>query len=101
MSKPDLHLFKDDLRKKPSDGSNAPPRSIKAQDLDENFVKTSVIAPLEDPPSYTVEYTREGTRLKISPGLPEGAVAREFDVCENGQPVQYWFVTWDEQPEIE
>lgn len=33
-----------------------------------------------------------------SSGLPEGATAKLFDVCENGQPKQYWFVVWDQKP---
>jgi len=72
VSKIDLHIFKEDLAKVPLNGSNAPPRSIKAQDLDDNFAKTSVIDPVDDPPRYTVEYTSEGTRLKITV-LPEDA----------------------------
>jgi hypothetical protein len=94
MRKPDLHLFKDDLRKKPPDGSNAPPRSIKAQDLDENFVKTSVIAPLEDPPRYTVEYTREGTRLKITV-LPEVPTASGLHVLTVSGGELAWTATED------
>lgn len=101
MARPDLHLFERDLASKPSLGSSAPPRTIRARDLDENNKKLTVIQGKGNPPSYTVEYTSDGTRLEISPGLPEGATAREFDVCENGQPVRYWFVTWDEEPEIE
>lgn len=70
MTGPDLHKFTDDLRKKPGNGSDAPPRTLKAKDLDDNFKKVTIIAPQEDPPSYTVEYTREGTRLKIFPSIP-------------------------------
>jgi hypothetical protein len=33
-------------------------------------------------------------------GLPDGAIAKEFDVCENGQPATYWFVVWEEEPVI-
>jgi hypothetical protein len=98
MALPDLHKFSDDLRAKPADGSAAPPRSISAGKLDGNFKKVTLILPKDDPKSYTVEYTREGTRLKIKRGLPDGAAFRQFDVCENGQPVQYWMVTWDEEP---
>ena len=68
-----LHKFEDDLRARPSKGSNAPPRSVRAKDLDENFIKTAVIAPQEEHPRYSVEYTREGTRLKIAPELPQEA----------------------------
>lgn len=38
---------------------------------------------------------------KIKSGLPEGAIAKEFDVCENGSPTSYWFVVWEEEPVIE
>jgi hypothetical protein len=33
-------------------------------------------------------------------GLPAGATAREFSVCENGNPETYWMLTWDEEPVI-
>jgi hypothetical protein len=33
-------------------------------------------------------------------GLPAGAIAKEFDICENGQPTTYWFVVWEEEPVI-
>lgn len=36
-----------------------------------------------------------------SSGLPEGATAKLFDVCENGEPKQYWFVVWDQKPNFE
>jgi hypothetical protein len=98
MALPDLHKFKDDLRQKPSHGSDAPPRTVRANDLDENFRKVTIIEPNDEPKSYSVEYTREGTRLKIQKGLPDGATFRQFDVCENGQPVQYWMATWNEEP---
>lgn len=99
MAKPDLHSFERDLANKPGNGSAAPPRTIRAKDLDGNFKKVSL---REDSntqkPAYTVEYTADGTRLKIKAGLPEGAEFKEFDVCENGQPVKYWLATWDEDP---
>jgi hypothetical protein len=34
-------------------------------------------------------------------GLPEGAMFKEFDVCENGNPTTYWFVVWNEEPFLE
>lgn len=40
-------------------------------------------------------------RWKIIPpssGLPEGAVFREFNICENGNPINYWMPTWTEDP---
>lgn len=33
-------------------------------------------------------------------GLPEGAIAKEFDVCENGQAQTYWFVVWEQEPNL-
>lgn len=34
-------------------------------------------------------------------GLPEGAIFKEFQICENGEPKTYWFVVWEEEPIIE
>jgi hypothetical protein len=72
MATIDLHYFKDDLTWVPSGTSNTPPRSIKAADLDGNFWKTQVI---EDPDAkttvYTVEYTDDGTVLKVLPTINE------------------------------
>lgn len=65
MIGPNLHKFEDDLGKRPGNGVSAPPRAIRAKDLDENNRKLTIIAPKEQPPRYFVEYTREGTRLKI------------------------------------
>lgn len=66
----DPHFFKDDLTKKPTGNSNTPPRSISAKDLDDNFTKTHVI---DDPAAtttvYTVEYTTDGTVLKVLPTI--------------------------------
>lgn len=33
-------------------------------------------------------------------GLPDGAIAKEFDVCENGEPKKYWFIVWEEKPNL-
>jgi hypothetical protein len=96
----DLHKFEEDLNNKPGRGSNAPPVSIRAKDLDGNFAKLVLLESENDPPEYEVEYTEEGTRLYNLSGLPAGAEANEFNVCENGNPRTYWFVTWDEKPEI-
>ena len=72
MATIDLHYFKDDLTKKPTGNSGAPPRGISAKDLDGNFWKTQVI---EDPDAkttvYTVEYTDNGTVLKVLPTINE------------------------------
>jgi hypothetical protein len=70
MATIDLHYFKDDLTKKPSGNSGSPPRGISAKDLDGNFWKVMVI---EDPDAkteiYTVEYTENGTVLKLLPTI--------------------------------
>ena len=36
-----------------------------------------------------------------SSGLPDGAIAKEFDVCENGSPTSYWFVVWNAEPNLD
>jgi len=79
---------------------NDPPVSIKARDLDRNFTRSTIIEPDLDPPPYRVKYSDKGTELLDISGLPPNAVARQFAVCEDGQPRQYWFVTWDEKPEL-
>lgn len=98
MARPELHLFERDLANKPGSGSNIPPRSIRAKDLDENFKKVTVINSEDDPPQYRVKYTKDGVVLTDISGLPEGAEFKEFDVCENGAPVKYWMATWGENP---
>jgi hypothetical protein len=98
MAKPNLHRFKDDLKSNPGNGSAAPPRTISAGKLDDNFTKVTLLESNESPKAYQVDYTSEGVRIRGIKGLPSGATFREFDVCENGQAVQYWMVTWDEDP---
>jgi hypothetical protein len=71
MAKPDLHKFKKDLQNKPADKSNAPPRSIKADDLDGNFTKTTVIELPGAAKQYTCQYTKDGTQLLIFPTIPQ------------------------------
>jgi hypothetical protein len=70
MALADLHYFKDDLTKKPVGNSGAPPRGISAKDLDGNFMKVQVI---DDPAAtskvYSVEYTDQGTVLKVLPTI--------------------------------
>ena len=98
--KPDLHLFERDLKIKPPLGSNAPPRTIRAKDLDENNRKLTILKSEGDPPAYRVKYTKDGTVLTDIQGLPPNAIAKEFDVCENGSPTSYWFVVWNEEPQL-
>lgn len=99
-NRPDLHKFRDDLKKKPGRGEVKPPRVISAKNLDENFAKVTVIDSDEEPPTYRVKYTRDGIVLENIAGLPKGALAKEFDVCENGQPRNWWFVVWENAPEL-
>jgi hypothetical protein len=35
-----------------------------------------------------------------SSGLPDGAIAKEFDVCENGVSTSYWFIVWNAEPNL-
>jgi hypothetical protein len=100
MSKIDLHKFRDDLLKKPPLGVKAPPIGIRATDLDDNFRKITVIEGRGTPPAYKVKYTKDGTLLTDISGLPKDAIAKEFDVCENGQPRTWWFVVWENEPEL-
>jgi hypothetical protein len=82
---PDLHKFREDLKNKPAKGSNAPPVSIRAGDLDDNYKKITTVKPRNNPPRYRPDYepkyTEDGTELRF--------LAAEFDVCENGKPVKY------------
>jgi hypothetical protein len=97
-----LVFFQEYLLRRP-EGVDSPV-TIKAKDLDKNYKLATVINDPDkdqDNRSYTVEYREEGTVLKnIGGGLPPNAIAKQFYVCENGQPKQYWFVVWDEEPEI-
>jgi hypothetical protein len=85
MAAPDLHKFRDDLKNRPGPGSNAPPRSIRAEDLDENYKKVTVVRPSTIPvglqPDYEMRYKKDGSEVIL-----RGAI---FDVCENGVPVKY------------
>ena len=63
-----LHLFADDLKSKVRGNSAAPPRSIRAADLDANF-KIVTIIPNDDIP-YTVNTSKEGTSITIFPPSP-------------------------------
>jgi hypothetical protein len=100
MADIELHRFKEDLDKVPPKGSNAPPRSISAKALDGNFDKVTLLPSEAEPPEYEVSYREDGVILSNLRSLPEGAVAREFSVCENGNPETYWLLTWDQEPEL-
>ena len=85
MASPDLHKFERDLKNRPGPGSNAPPVSIRAKDLDENYKKVTAVVTTNNEagyvPDYDPKYTKDGTELRFW--------GYEFDVCENGQPVKY------------
>ena len=69
----ELHKFLDDARKKPPAGVAAPPVSIRATNLDENFVKVRLIESNQtNPKPYEVEYSKEGTRLANIKAVPDG-----------------------------
>jgi hypothetical protein len=70
----ELHKFRDDLQNRPAPGSNAPPVTIRAKDLDENFTKVTVLESETDPPEYDVEYTERGILLSkfLPPGTNQG-----------------------------
>jgi hypothetical protein len=73
MADIDLHEFKEDLKNKPWAGSDAPPRTIRASDLDGNFKKVMLIESDDiDPVPYEVEYTEDGTKLKNLKTAPDG-----------------------------
>jgi hypothetical protein len=75
----DLHLFREDVRAAPPPGSNAPPVTIRARDLDGNYKKVTLLKGDGSPPLYEVEYTEDGTR--ITRILPKG---------ENKGDLLYW-----------
>jgi hypothetical protein len=83
MAKPDLHLFIKDLRARAVAGSNAPPVSIRAKDLDENFEKVTVLPSEAESPEYRVEYRKNGVML--SEFLPRG---------ENAGNILYYSGGW-------
>jgi hypothetical protein len=78
MAQIDLHKFERDLLNRPAPGSNAPPVSIRAKDLDGNYKKVTLLASDEDPPAYGVRYTPDGTILTDIKNLPDGAAAGDL-----------------------
>ena len=89
--RPDLHKFERDLRHKPSPGSNAPPRTIRAKDLDENNKKLTLLQGEGTPPSYTVKYTSDG--VIISGLLPTPPTASGLHVLTVSGGVLSWTAT--------
>jgi hypothetical protein len=71
MALPELHNFERLAKNKPAKGSKDYPVTIKGKDLDENWKMTTLLEGEGDPPLYTVEYTKEGTRItRILPEPP-------------------------------
>jgi hypothetical protein len=70
MALPDLHRFANDLKNRPGPGSNAPPRTIRAKNLDDNYKKVTLIESDQTPKLYDLRYTKDGTR--ITRILPNG-----------------------------
>jgi hypothetical protein len=77
--KPDLHLFERDLKNKPPLGSTAPPRTIRAKDLDENNRKLTLLKGEGDPQLYEVKYTKDGT-----------VITRIFENGKNPGDLLFW-----------
>lgn len=100
MERIDLHKFEQDLKNKPGLGSMDAPRTIKAKKLDDNNKKLTLLKGEGTPPAYRVKYTPEGTILTDIQSLPKDAIAKQFDVCENGSAVSYYFVVWIEEPQL-
>lgn len=71
-----LHEFARDLKNRPAPGSNAPPRTIRAKDLDDNFRKLILLPGKDSPPLYEVEYKKEGVR--ITRILPNGSTVGDL-----------------------
>jgi hypothetical protein len=65
---PALHIFANDLANKVTGNSSAPPRSIRAADLDGNFKALTLIPNTNIP--YTVNVGVDGTSVDIFPPSP-------------------------------
>jgi len=63
-----LHIFANDLANKVTGKSSAPPRSIRAADLDGNFKALTLIPSANIP--YTINVGADGTSIDIFPPSP-------------------------------
>jgi hypothetical protein len=94
MARPDLHLFERDLLNKPSNGSNAPPRTIRARDLDTNNKKLTLLQGEGNPPSYTVKYTQDGTIITGLTPIPDPPASGFYVLTASGGALG-WTATQD------
>jgi|688.fasta_scaffold2185948_1 hypothetical protein len=93
---PNVKTFKEDV--KGAAKNRKAPNRVSASKLDNNFAAVTVVEPQDG--SYRVSYESGGTVLLDITGLPEGATARQFNVCDNGNPRTYWMLTWDSAPQL-
>jgi hypothetical protein len=56
-------LFSALVNNTPAKGSNDYPVAIKASDLDENYLRSTLVKSDLEPPLYDVEYKEDGTRI--------------------------------------
>ena len=93
--KPDLHLFEKDLKNTPLVGSNAPPRTIRAKDLDGNNAKLTLRKGEGNPPLYEVKYTKDGTVITSIFPFPEAPSGTAMHVLTISDGVLAWTATED------
>jgi hypothetical protein len=96
MSKPALHVFANDTK-------GPAPHVVRANKLDANFKRLTILpgrTKANGRPEYQVEFKDYGVQLSNLSGVPDGATARAFDICENGEPKTYWMLTWDSPPAL-
>jgi hypothetical protein len=92
MDKINLHFFERDLINTVGIGSNAPPRTIRAKDLDGNNKRLTLLPDQSETPSYTVKYTQDGIILNVLPALP---TASGLHVLTVSGGVLAWTATQD------
>jgi hypothetical protein len=87
-NKDGLVVFKEYLTQPDTPGKNNPPRSIKAEDLDENFRRLTIIPPSSEDKknTYTVKITPKGTEIEFGSN-------QDYIVSINGALFSVGFVT--------
>jgi hypothetical protein len=87
-----------------ANASNSTPNSEPPRQIVPSYTQSSMLSmlPEERPRLIFRNLTSEagGGGGGGGTGLPAGAIAKEFVVCENGQPTDYWFLVWESEPEI-